>query len=222
MPVVRPARLCTECGRKPVAWTRSRTGHCYDCMPDGPFTPPPCTRCGSEQYYSDGYCLDCHEAARLYPAACRDCHAWGLVRKYGYLCDNCKTWRKRRLRADCRACGRGDVAVSKERYCNLCAKQAVIELGLSIEEAAASGQQTFIVNLPWPLTKRIAPDSTVRERYLRVAPGRDRRRRPAAVGQVFDPIGEEQLTLSTCDATWSAPRTVVGCPPHRYRRWHAT
>lgn len=55
-------RPCTGCGTKPVA--RKTLKFCFDCLPGGPRTPPPCRRCGRvDGYYSAGLCDRCHQYA---------------------------------------------------------------------------------------------------------------------------------------------------------------
>ena len=58
-------KTCSACGRRPVASSNNpRTRYCYECMPGGPYVPPPCRRCGrTEGYYSAGLCDRCHRHA---------------------------------------------------------------------------------------------------------------------------------------------------------------
>ena len=50
---------CLGCRTNVVAWTTPRVDYCYQCLPGGPFPPPPCRRCGGtadtgDDYYSQG------------------------------------------------------------------------------------------------------------------------------------------------------------------------
>lgn len=76
----------------PVAWVEPRVDYCYDCLPGGPFTPPPCLRCGSPDYYSQGRCAQCHLGAPAQPGACRGCLAWGVYRRHNWMCWVCRWW----------------------------------------------------------------------------------------------------------------------------------
>ena len=86
----RPPRTCFACGVNRAAWTRPRVEYCYECMPGGPFTPPPCERCGSSAYFSQGRCELCHPGSPRYPGACKDCLAWGVYRQNNWLCWACR------------------------------------------------------------------------------------------------------------------------------------
>lgn len=53
--------LCNKCQSKRVARSKPRVDFCYDCLPGGPFTPPPCSRCATTtDYFSQGLCQRCH------------------------------------------------------------------------------------------------------------------------------------------------------------------
>ncbi|MBU1802716.1 MAG: hypothetical protein KKA97_10870, partial [Actinobacteria bacterium] len=168
-------KTCNVCRQRPVAWTRPRVDYCYACLPGGPFPPPACSRCdagkggdwtsgrpiqqiGLEdmlpvEYYSQGLCTRCHPAAPQQIESCRDCHAWGVIRKYKWLCWRCHSWRARLPKGDCRICDRRELAVNPDRVCNLCDRQMSINLGATIEDANLGGQQLFFANMPWQPTR---------------------------------------------------------------------
>ena len=184
-----PPPNCTICAQRPVAWSAPRrTKFCYDCMPGGPYVPPPCRRCGrTDGYYSAGLCDRCHRSAPQPVAACRDCHAWGVIRTHQWLCDACRHWRKKHPQGRCRICS-ADVAVNDDQACRLCRSQFVTsggrKSGISLVEANRFGQQLFLANL----------------RHARVGQHRGTRRKrtkppitsPAPTFEAFD---HRQLTL---------------------------
>ena len=45
----RPPAKCVACQVQPGRVDQARVDYCYECLPGGPFTPPPCRGCGSEQ-----------------------------------------------------------------------------------------------------------------------------------------------------------------------------
>lgn len=146
-----PPQPCTACGVNRVAWTYPRVDYCYDCLPGGPFTPPPCRRCGSpENYYSAGLCSSCHTYAPQRPGSCRDCYAWGVIRKHKWLCWGCRYWRAEFERGTCTACAR-EVPVNPDGACHLCWRQAVAARRegrhVSVEEACRGGHQLYFANM---------------------------------------------------------------------------
>jgi hypothetical protein len=147
---------CIGCRDRVVAWSKPRVDYCYRCLPGGPFEPPACRRCGGAtgyEYYSQGLCAGCHPAAPQRMDACRDCHAWGVIRKHKWLCWRCRSWRRRLPRGTCRICRRDDLPVSPDQACNLCDRQMVINLGTTLEESNAHGQQLYLANIAWPSTR---------------------------------------------------------------------
>lgn len=149
---------CLGCRSNVVAWTKPRVDYCYQCLPGGPFPPPPCGRCGGtadtgDDYYSQGLCIRCHRAAPQHVEQCRDCLAWGVIRKYKWLCWRCHSWRARCPRGTCRFCKRPDLPLSDDQACVLCDRQHSIKPGLTLEEANAGGQQLFLANTPWLPTR---------------------------------------------------------------------
>lgn len=154
---------CIACRQRPAAWTRPRVDYCYQCLPGGPFPPPACTRCSSGrdgdgasggyllgvEYYSQGMCTRCHPAAPQRLESCRDCHAWGVIRKHKWLCWRCHSWRARLPKGTCRICHRLDLAANPDQVCNLCDRQMTITLGATVDEANLGGQQLYFANMPW-------------------------------------------------------------------------
>jgi hypothetical protein len=136
--------------------------YCYGCLPGGPFTPPPCLRCAStEDYYSAGLCGRCHNNAPQPVGSCRDCQAWGVIRKHKWLCWGCRSWRHRFTRGTCRLCASADVAVDNDLLCRLCWRHAASADTTGrhpfVEIANAAGQQLFLANVPFPPQRRAAP-----------------------------------------------------------------
>lgn len=154
-------KACLRCRARPVAWTTPRVDYCYQCLPGGPFPAPGCSRCGTGtsgypsdvQYYSQGLCTRCHPWAPQQPGSCRDCLAWGVIRKHKWLCWRCRSWRQRLPRGTCRVCLREGMPVSPHGICNLCDRQTVIKLGTAVEEATVHGQQLYLANIAWPPTR---------------------------------------------------------------------
>lgn len=166
---------CIACRQRRAAWTSPRVDYCYQCLPGGPFPPPACTRCnagtdgdgpsggttlrvGPEdgvgvEYYSQGLCTRCHPAAPQRLASCRDCHAWGVIRKHKWLCWRCHSWRARLPKGSCRICRRVDLSVNPDQICNLCDRQMSITLGATVDEANTGGQQLYFANMPWQPTR---------------------------------------------------------------------
>ena len=149
----RPPRTCFACGVNRAAWTRPRVEYCYECMPGGPFTPPPCERCGSSAYFNQGRCELCHPGSPRYPGACKDCLAWGVYRQNNWLCWACRWWRQHYPVGDCVYCGRR-VTIGVQGACRLCLESArrVTEPGTAPDPAdgVRHGLQLFFANLPAP------------------------------------------------------------------------
>jgi hypothetical protein len=144
-------KFCPRCRTKPVAWTNPRVDFCYGCLPGGPFTTPPCQRCMStKDYYSAGLCVLCHPKAPQQPGSCKDCYAWGVVRKHKWLCWGCRSWRTKFEISTCTSCGR-EITVDSDSVCRLCWRQAAslrwTKTGLSLTDANCHGQQLFLANL---------------------------------------------------------------------------
>lgn len=119
-------RPCAACGERPVAFAEPRVDFCYQCLPGGPFTPPPCRRCGSARdYYSAGLCTRCHKygpgRAPLKP--CPECYCWGILATWTISCQGCQAWhRKQHAVAACARCGR-KANLDKDMTCRLCRRQ---------------------------------------------------------------------------------------------------
>lgn len=189
-------RACVACHQRVAAWTAPRVDYCYQCLPGGPFQPPPCLRCGGTrettgyEYYCQGLCERCHIAAPQRVDACRDCLAWGVIRKHQWLCWRCHSWRTRFPRGTCRICRRTDLPVNPDHACSLCDRQMVIRLGLTLEEANAGGQQLYLANVAWQPT-RVRPGKVRRDDPPRPEPSRRRHPQPVE----FYPLDQIQPTL---------------------------
>ena len=199
-------RACVTCHQRVAAWTTPRVDYCYQCLPGGPFEPPPCLRCGGTRkttgydYYCQGLCERCHIAAPQRVDACRHCLAWGVIRKHQWLCWRCYSWRQRFPRGTCRICGRVNLPVTPDQACSLCDRQMVINLGLTLEEANVGGQQTYLANVAWPST-RTRPGNIRRHQR----PPQQHRTQPVQ----FHPINQIQLTL------FEMPRHLIAAQAKR-------
>ena len=149
----RPPRTCFACGVNRAAWTWPRVEFCYDCMPGGPFIPPPCERCGQNSYFSQGLCERCHPGSPDYLGSCKDCLAWGVYRRHNWRCWACRWWFGHYPVGDCTYCGR-HAPIGVQGACRLCLESArrVAEPGQAPDLAvlARIGQQLFFANLPAP------------------------------------------------------------------------
>lgn len=149
---MRLPRPCVHCGRNRVAWSKPRVDLCYDCLPGGPFPPPPCSRCAAnDRYFSGGLCQRCHRDAPKRLDTCRDCYAWGIVsRKNHGRCGSCVHWARQYPTGTCATCGR-DVALHPTGHCRLCWRQATLirrDHGpVTVEEANKHGQQLFFASM---------------------------------------------------------------------------
>lgn len=188
-------KLCVACRDSVVAWTTPRVDLCYRCLPGGPFQPPACRRCGETretsgyEYYSQGLCAGCHRSAPQRMEACRDCLAWGVIRKYKWVCWRCRSWRQRRPRGSCRICHRADLPVNPDHVCNLCDRQMVIIPGATVEEANAHGQQLYLANIAWE------PTRTLHGKVRRIDKPSPRRQPQALDAGGFHPVEKTQLVL---------------------------
>jgi hypothetical protein len=138
-------------------------------------------------------CTRCHPAAPQRIESCRDCHAWGVIRKHKWLCWRCRSWRARLPKGTCRICHRVDLTVNPDQVCNLCDRQMTITLGATVDEANAGGQQLYFANMPWQPTRirwgNVRRLDKPNPRLLR----RDRADSLSAIE--FYPVEQTQLTL---------------------------
>lgn len=198
---------CTVCGLRPVAWSAPRRSKfCYDCMPGGPYAPPPCRRCGrTDGYYSAGLCDRCHRSALQPVAACRDCHAWGVTRTHQWLCDACRHWRKKYPQGNCTACS-SDAPVNGDQVCRLCWSQFITsggrKSGIDLLEANRFGQQLFLANLRH--TSVGQHRGTRRKRQNRRAQARHLHSPPSPTAS--SPCSRRPATLPTASPTASPRR----------------
>ncbi len=186
-----PAK-CIACGANRVAWTKPRVDFCYPCLPGGPLTPPPCSRCGSARYYNNGLCVACHPHGPEHIESCLGCLAWGVSRTYRSRCWTCRWWRTHYVEGDCTGCGRRTV-ISERRICRLCWETArrhqAPGRAVDLADATRFGQQLFFANTQ---SSRQAPRT-------RAARPHRRPRLPNLVdiphGQRFAPVPWTQLAL---------------------------
>lgn len=161
-----PLRLppkCHGCLDLRVAWTRPRVDLCYQCLPGGPFIPPPCTACNSTvDYFSQGLCGRCHPHSPEHIDSCKGCLAWGVYPKYNWTCWSCRTWRTHHPEGTCKFCGRVS-RIGELNACRLCYEQARMlhEPGrpLDLAGANAHGQQLFFANLTYKRLKNPRPET---------------------------------------------------------------
>ena len=174
-------RTCPLCQARPVkmAWAP----YCYQCQPGGPFTPPPCRKCGSAQdYYTAGLCIRCHRLSPHRMDSCTDCYAWGATRHEGWLCQGCRAWRRKYASvAACSRCGR-TVALDSGGRCRLCSKQSCLQpAGQRRDQLPAftGGHQLFLADMfhfPTPTSPAGLPRFDLRR--VTTAPTGPRRRGP--------------------------------------------
>lgn len=148
--MTRPPARCFTCQTNRVAWVKPRVDYCYDCLPGGPFPTPACRTCGSDRYFSEGQCDRCHPGGPGYLDSCRGCLAWGVVRRYSWLCWPCRWWKTHYPTGRCRFCHR-DTWIADQGACRLCLDQARMlgEPGRAPDLVAANrhGQQLFLANV---------------------------------------------------------------------------
>ncbi|GAA3346551.1 hypothetical protein GCM10020358_57970 [Amorphoplanes nipponensis] len=201
-----PPKLCPVCRANPVAFTNPRVDFCYQCLPGGPFTPPPCRACtAADGYYSAGLCGRCHPAAPQHVTSCKHCLGWGVTRHTKYLCWGCVNWRTKNTYGTCTGCRR-HLPVDERRFCRLCWRQAAMlrwsRTGLSLAEANKDGQQLFIANMfSTPLAARGSASRTP----IAVEP------RARSTAAPIRPVDHEQLVLF--DARRSLRPGIVLPPP---------
>jgi hypothetical protein len=187
--------MCTRCQTNKVAWTAPRVDYCYSCLPGGPFTPPPCIKCGRpDGYFSQGMCGHCHPGSPQHPDSCKGCLAWGVVRRYNWTCWPCRWWRTHYPEGVCDYCGQL-ARIGEQRACRLCLEQARMlqEPGRALDLAGANkhGQQLFLANMSFKRrrTPRLKPQRA--DPWKR----RDKNSLPVRPGTGFDDSAGVQLML---------------------------
>lgn len=189
---------CARCGVRPAAYLGREC--CYECVPRARKKPWYCKRCGTDRdYFSGGLCRRCHRQGPV-TDSCRDCLAWGVTRRRGWLCEGCLGWRRRfGGPGDCPSCGR-HVTVNARGYCRLCSRQAHVvrpkHESIDVVDANRFGQQLFLVDL-------------FRER-------RPEPERPAAHAPCWParyPVGHRQLVLVEIERDLAAGRLRGVIPP---------
>lgn len=162
--------MCSRCLVNRAAWTRPRIDVCYDCLPGGPFTPPPCSNCGAtDDYFSQGLCGRCHPRSPEHIGSCKGCLAWGVYPRYDWTCWSCRIWRRFYPEGICPYCGRTS-RISESGCCRLCYEQARLRQepgkAINLAEANKHGQQLFFANLVYQrtLAPRAEPTPTWKKR----------------------------------------------------------
>lgn len=198
-------RPCQACGLNRRAKPGGR--HCYDCMPGGPFIPPPCQRCGTkENFFASGLCARCHLYGSIRVDACPDCHAWGATRHSKWLCGACLDWRaKFSTIGPCIACGTV-LAISDTGVCRLCRVQARrnrnSKAQLDLPGANRHGAQLFLADMYKKCIDRTRPADSSPDPVL--AP-------PSGHRLVL----HRQTVLFTMERDFSGGRRMVGPPATR-------
>jgi site-specific recombinase XerD len=106
---------CRNCGLNPVAGAAAPGGHkggkkkylCWWCAFPGQDTPL-CRSCGSQDYFTAGYCRLCHP----------HCLSWGVHNRPKLLCPACITTASIYPQGDCQGCERP--LPIRAGYCRLC------------------------------------------------------------------------------------------------------
>ncbi len=161
--MTRPPARCIACQVNRVAWVRPRVDYCYQCLPGGPFTPPPCRACRSPAYFSDGLCAKCHPGGPRHPGSCRGCLGWGVFRAHNWHCWSCRWWQGHYSQGDCLHCRR-TTRIGELGACRLCLEQARLrqQPGRALDLAGANhfGQQLFLANMRYQRarTPRLGPE----------------------------------------------------------------
>ena len=191
---------CNACQDHRVAWTSPRVDYCYECLPGGPFAPPPCRTCGDTgDYFSQGLCALCHPRSPQHPGSCKGCLAWGVYPKYNWTCWVCRWWQSHYQQGSCAYCGRAST-VSDQQACRLCLENARLEQepGRPLDLAAANtqSQQLFFANMVFkrrvtPLPAYVTWDG----RWSK----KNKNQLPYPPGTRFDKDAPEQLTLFNMD-----------------------
>ncbi|WP_327660458.1 MULTISPECIES: hypothetical protein [unclassified Streptomyces] len=150
-----PPGKCTVCHVNRVGWTKPRMDFCYNCLPGGPFIPPPCRSCGGADYFSQGLCTRCHPGAPLHVGACRGCLAWGVYRAHSWQCWSCRWWFTHYPVDHCEFCGREN-RINGQGACRLCWENARLHQqpgrALNLQISNQHGQQLFLANLQYDKT----------------------------------------------------------------------
>lgn len=187
---------CNACQNHRVAWTSPRVDYCYECLPGGPFTSPPCRTCGDTgDYFSQGLCALCHPRSPQHPGSCKGCLAWGVYPKYNWTCWVCRWWQTHYHQGICAYCGRAST-VSDQQACRLCLENARLdqEVGrpLDLAGANAHSQQLFLANIVFKRRVTPLPDHVT---WTRRWSQKNKNQLPHRPGTGFDETAWEQLTL---------------------------
>ena len=129
-------------------------------------------------------CGRCHPGAPGYLDSCRDCQAWGVLRRHNWLCWSCRGWRRRYPVGHCPYCAR-TLPLGEMGACRAATQQAFHfrdpGAPLDLLRANRFGRQLYLANL----------------HLSRIRSGR-RTGTPAPAttgGQGFEPVAQVQLAL---------------------------
>jgi len=216
----RPPAKCHACQVSRVSWVKPRVDYCYACLPGGPFTPPPCRACGTEEYFSEGLCESCHPGGPRYPGSCKGCLAWGVYRSLNWMCGSCRWWQGHYPSGECDYCGR-ETWVGVQGACRLCLEQArlVQDPGRALDLVAANrqGQQLFLADMAIQRRKikRLRPQDVEQDREAAREPVDWRQE--ALFDIAADPVVVRERALARdmelrwyCDAIVGAHATKYG------------
>jgi hypothetical protein len=128
-------RSCRRCGTRPIAGRVGDTGSygkkgylCWWCAFAGRAAPP-CKVCGSDEFWTAGYCSNCHPRVRC--RSCIECFSWGSAVSgdgrrqafVGGVCRGCYKWKLQTdQRGRCRFCRR--TLPLRSGACRLCHAEA--------------------------------------------------------------------------------------------------
>ena len=155
--------MCVTCHTTPTAFPHLE--HCFGCWPTGVAAPPPCYSCGSRtQYFVAGLCHKCHRDGDSGVNSCQDCLAWGAIRRGGWSCIGCRSWKRRYTRlGPCQICARPS-HLDDAGACRLCRKQGTFHRqpheSLDLIAANQHGQQLFIADLFGQRDRTLPDEST--------------------------------------------------------------
>jgi hypothetical protein len=133
-------RSCRRCGTRPIAGRVGDTGSygkngylCWWCAFPGRAAPP-CKVCGSNEFWTAGYCGNCHPRVRC--RSCIECFSWGSAVSgdgrrqafVGGVCRGCYKWKLQTdQRGRCRFCRR--TLPLRSGACRLCHAEAHRRVG---------------------------------------------------------------------------------------------
>ena len=156
---------------------------------------------------------------------CRDCLAWGVIRKHKWLCWRCHSWRARFPRGTCRICSRGDLPVNPDHACGLCDRQMVI----TPRRHPRRSQRRRAADSTSPTALAAHPDPLGRVRQLDKPNPQQPSTQLPAEPTVSSAVEFYPVDADPADPVRRAPRpdlaqaagcsTPTGCPTRPTRAW---